>query len=185
MKLPNPLSYDALVDTGVFLKNHIIGEDSAPFDGLMFETYGDEFVFVKQALAQHPKRIATLLDCDGRTYLASGYHHVNRLGYFVSSEDLPEFDGLAVDDDDEMARYDSFPLAERSAEYLCAVANRHGNDADPDMEVGDLQIFLRSAFEILTPAQRAQFYHMPAVRASLAAGLGGDESEFNAANPVS
>ncbi|MEJ8837632.1 hypothetical protein [Ramlibacter sp. AN1133] len=40
-------------------------------------------------------------------------------------------------------------------ESLIEVAQRHGEDSDPDHEVGDLQDFLRATWEVLAPGQRA------------------------------
>ncbi len=49
----------------------------------MFESYGDEFEFVK---AQDSNRIWTYSDGDnGGTYISDGYHVVNRIGYFITS----------------------------------------------------------------------------------------------------
>jgi hypothetical protein len=60
------------------VKNHL--DDNPPYDGLMFETYGEEIDHVK---AQRPNKIWTLLDCDGKCYIVNGWHYVNRLGYFI------------------------------------------------------------------------------------------------------
>ena len=94
------LTYDALVETGVFQPNHIAG-DAHGFNGLLYETFGEEVAFVSKTAQEHPLRVATVLECDGRLYLASGFHHVNRVGYFVASQDLPQFDGLALDDGED------------------------------------------------------------------------------------
>jgi hypothetical protein len=56
-------------------------------DGLMFETFGEELVFVR---AQQPENIWTLLDCDGKLIVANGYHRVNRLGYYVTEVACPQ-----------------------------------------------------------------------------------------------
>jgi hypothetical protein len=50
--------------------------------GCLFETYGHELEFVRQ---QPPPTIWTLIDGGDEDYVVSGYHHVNRLGYLVSS----------------------------------------------------------------------------------------------------
>ena len=49
--------------------------------GIMFETYGEELEFVK---AQPIKNIWTWVDGDTGTWLVSGFHVVNRVGYFVT-----------------------------------------------------------------------------------------------------
>jgi hypothetical protein len=60
------------------IKNHI--DTNACNEGTMFETYGAEYKFVMQ----HPiDRVWTLVDCDGKLYICSGFHFVNRIGYFI------------------------------------------------------------------------------------------------------
>jgi hypothetical protein len=44
-------------------------------------------------------------------------------------------------------------MSDNSIEALLASAAQHGRDSEPDHEVGDLQQFLRLAWEIMTPAQ--------------------------------
>jgi hypothetical protein len=60
------------------MDNHL--NPSAPHDGKMFETYGQELEFVK---SQEPDRIWTLVDVDGHESIVHGFHFVNRIGYFV------------------------------------------------------------------------------------------------------
>ena len=79
---------DSLFPT-LFCKNGIDKNSSS--EGHMFETYGTELDAVLAAHKKDPKRVATLLDCDGKTYICSGYHLVNRLGYFIGKAALPEF----------------------------------------------------------------------------------------------
>jgi hypothetical protein len=57
----------------------------------MFETYGAE---VLQVQAADPRCVWTLADCDGREYVMSGLHIVNRIGYFIAA--LP-FDGVSLE----------------------------------------------------------------------------------------
>lgn len=85
----------------LFIANHI--EPDGSYDGKLFETYGPGEAFVK---AQPEGRIATLVEGDeGSIHICHGYHYVNRLGYFVSKDTLPEFGSLCVleegDDDGE------------------------------------------------------------------------------------
>lgn len=63
------------------IRNHL--DDNASWNNTMFETYGDEIEFVR---AQPDEKVWTWMDGDeGGTYLASGYHYVNRIGHFVCS----------------------------------------------------------------------------------------------------
>lgn len=58
-------------------------DTNASFEGRMFETYGDELAFVK---SQPEENVWTLCEEDGVTFISSGFHIVNRLGYFVTAE---------------------------------------------------------------------------------------------------
>lgn len=55
--------------------------------GCLFETYGDEFDYVRRF---DPQRVWTLIDGDGDLYVASGLHRVNRVGYLLSRDPVPE-----------------------------------------------------------------------------------------------
>jgi len=55
--------------------------------GCLFETYGQELEFVRQ---QDPLTVWTLVDGDdGDQYLVSGIHFVNRIGYLISTVQVP------------------------------------------------------------------------------------------------
>ncbi len=56
--------------------------------GCLFETHGEEFAFVKR---YDPRKIWTLVDGDdGDMYLISGLHLVNRVGYLLSTDPIPD-----------------------------------------------------------------------------------------------
>jgi len=55
--------------------------EGAPLDEFMFETFDEEFDFVK---GHDAKFVWTLIDCEGGLYLSNGWHFVNRLGYVVT-----------------------------------------------------------------------------------------------------
>jgi hypothetical protein len=58
----------------------------------MFETYGEEHAFVRQ---QDPRSIWTIWEGENdKTYLMSGSRLVNRIGYLISTNPLPE--GITV-----------------------------------------------------------------------------------------
>ncbi|CAB4121830.1 hypothetical protein UFOVP26_33 [uncultured Caudovirales phage] len=81
------------------IKNHL--DDNASFDGIMFETYGEELAFVK---AQAPDTIWTYGEEDDKFYIQAGWHYVNRLGYFITEVPF-EDDGLCISlsaDDEEV-----------------------------------------------------------------------------------
>jgi len=55
---------------------------NAPYDGCMFETYGQELGFV---MSQDTNKTWTIVEGDnGNIFYMAGYHLVNRLGYFVT-----------------------------------------------------------------------------------------------------
>ena len=60
--------------------NHLAND--APFDGCMFETYGEELAFVRE---QNMRCVWTVLDCDGDLSIMNGFRFVNRIGYLVST----------------------------------------------------------------------------------------------------
>lgn len=71
-------TYQSWFDTFKPIKNKITnGED------YHFETYGDEYEFVK---AQDPNTIWTEVDGDSGTYIVAGWHYVNRIHYYITEE---------------------------------------------------------------------------------------------------
>jgi hypothetical protein len=76
-------------------RNHL--DEHASFDwgdgfGTLFETFGEEFAHVQ---SQDPSCIWTLVECDGSQCVISGFHFVNRLGYFVTER--PVADGVDIE----------------------------------------------------------------------------------------
>ena len=73
------------------LSNHInpsAGWGVGDGPGCLFETYGDEFDYVRRF---DPRRVWTLLDGDdGDLYVVSGLHMVNRVGYLLSRDPVPD-----------------------------------------------------------------------------------------------
>jgi hypothetical protein len=68
------------------ITNHI--DKNSSFDGLMFETYGDEYEAVKSA---NPNCIWMYGDGDdGGSYIWSGWGFVNRIGYFITAKPFPD-----------------------------------------------------------------------------------------------
>jgi hypothetical protein len=62
------------------IKNGI--DDGHGFDGCLFETYGEELEFIQKCNELNPEYIWTLSEEDGTMWVGSGYHYVNRIGYF-------------------------------------------------------------------------------------------------------
>lgn len=50
-------------------------------DGTLWEPHGVELNFVRN---QHENRVWTLMEEDGKMFIVTGFHFVNRVGYFVT-----------------------------------------------------------------------------------------------------
>lgn len=85
------LSEDEFDEQYPLVQNHLNPNASWGFGdsgGCLFETYGDELLFVRR---QDPATIWTLIDGEnGDLYVISGYHFVNRIGYLVSKSPVPD-----------------------------------------------------------------------------------------------
>lgn len=79
------MDYDEWVKTYKPIPNTI--DTNASFDGMMFETYGDEVDFVKC----WPERQIWMYGDgdDGGSYIWSGWGFVNRIGYFLTEVPFP------------------------------------------------------------------------------------------------
>ena len=66
--------------------------------GCLFATRGVEFSHV---LAQDARTIWTLVEEDGRLFIESGLHFVNRLGYLVTAEPIKAHAAYTVPLDDD------------------------------------------------------------------------------------
>lgn len=96
LSVPLSLTYDDWCATFAPIKNPV--RKDAPFDGAMFETFGDELAFVRD---QPADRIWTLVQGDpeahgGDLYVVSGYHLVNRLGYFVTGRPVAAHEAMEI-----------------------------------------------------------------------------------------
>ena len=89
------LTEDEFDEQYVLIENHI--DPSAGWvygegRGCLFETHGEEFAFVRR---YDPKKVWTFVDGDdGDMYVISGLHYVNRVGYLLSRDPVP--DNVAV-----------------------------------------------------------------------------------------
>ena len=80
------LTFEEADEQFKFIPNNY--DEYSSFDGLMFETYGDEVEFVK---SQSPDKIWMYGEGDdGGLYIWSGWGFVNRIGYFISENPVPE-----------------------------------------------------------------------------------------------
>lgn len=80
------------------VKNHLV--EDAPFDGCMFETYGQDLNYIQELRTKkNINHIWTILENEGKYYISSGYHFVNRIGYLVTEEEWN--DDIEVNLDEE------------------------------------------------------------------------------------
>jgi hypothetical protein len=69
------------------IKNPI--DTNAAYDGLMFETYGDELDYVQAVRNDEPGKVWTITSSGDYTTLGDGYHYVDREGYFITEVVCP------------------------------------------------------------------------------------------------
>ena len=77
------------------LENHFYNDpNDCSFNGCLFETYGEERDFVNEAVINPMKKkhLWTIMesDCGDKLYYVSGYHIVNRIGFFFTQEEVTE-----------------------------------------------------------------------------------------------
>lgn len=73
--------YDDFIEKYKPIKNHL--DDNASFGGTMFETFGAEVQHVVKIANETPKKVWTFITEEG-DFIVSGYHLVNRNGYFIT-----------------------------------------------------------------------------------------------------
>lgn len=91
------ITYEKFVETYKPIKNHIIQD--APYNGCMFETYGNQLKYIKES-GHTDKHVWTLLECENEEFwIVPGYHIINRLGYFIT--EIPwESENIQVNDNE-------------------------------------------------------------------------------------
>jgi hypothetical protein len=95
------VTYDEWVEKYQPEQNMIVMGDRG-FENTLFETYGPELDYVQTIRGRAPARIWTLLEEDGRQWISSSYHYINRIGYFITG--VPLRDDLLIielDSDEE------------------------------------------------------------------------------------
>ena len=70
---------------------------------------------------ESPNKVWTILDCDGKLYYSSGYHFVNRLGYFITEETIEESTEYTV----ELEGFDEEPT---DGKYQCGSCEKIFNN---------------------------------------------------------
>ena len=70
------------------IANHL--DDNASFNECMYETYGEELDYVRKVAAETPKKVWTIIECDGTMFYTTGFHYVNRIGYLICEVEFTE-----------------------------------------------------------------------------------------------
>ena len=97
------MSFEEWEKTYKPINNHI--DDNASFDGIMFETYGEEVDYVK---SMNPNKIWMYGDGDdGGGYIWSGWGFVNRIGYFITEVPCPENTTIQIQVDESPEECDN------------------------------------------------------------------------------
>jgi hypothetical protein len=90
------ISFDKWLEKFKPVPNHLNptrGEYSEDDQSFTFETFGEDVEFVAK---QDPRKVWTILDCDGKEYIGEGFHRVNRVGYFVTEVPFDEGDTYSI-----------------------------------------------------------------------------------------
>jgi hypothetical protein len=74
-------NFDDWADEFDPIDNHF--DPDASYDGKMFETYGEQFEFVKEHADQ--LKVWTIIEGDDDVWLTNGLHRVNRIGHLISA----------------------------------------------------------------------------------------------------
>lgn len=75
------MTYEEWIEQYKPIQNII--SDDASFDGMMFETDGDELAYVKD---HDNHNIWTICDEGDKMFICADYHLVNRIGYFITEK---------------------------------------------------------------------------------------------------
>ena len=94
------MDFDEFEATYKPIKNNL--NPNAPYDGMMFETYGDELTHVINHGLDHNRTIWTIVDIEPEeeynehgepnptTVIIAGYHFVNRHGFLITEKPFEE-----------------------------------------------------------------------------------------------
>ena len=91
------MNYSEWLETFKPMQNHL--DENASFSGEMFETFGDEVVYVREVREIDEGKVWTLVDCDGALFVTAGYSFVNRFGYFITEVATTDPDLCVLVDD--------------------------------------------------------------------------------------
>lgn len=89
------ITEDQFDERFIMMKNHFYDNpDDCSFNGCLFETYGKEMDYITEARfnSMKQKHLWTIVESDDgdKLYYQSGYHIVNRIGFFFTEEEVVE-----------------------------------------------------------------------------------------------
>jgi hypothetical protein len=64
------------------IKNHLVTD--APFDGYMYETFGEEVEYVLSL--RNTRNVWAIIEDDGYKYVIPGYYYIAPLGYIITEK---------------------------------------------------------------------------------------------------
>lgn len=92
------MTWDDFAEKYKPIQNTVTNRDE--FNGWLFETYGEDNLHIGKLTKESPNNVWTLLDVDGDLVIVSGWHYVNRLGYFVSEIPFDIEESIIIQDND-------------------------------------------------------------------------------------
>lgn len=88
----------------------IANDDICSFNGCMYETYGEQDIYVRKINFLTPYRVWTILDLFGVLIIAAGYYTADAYGYLITAEHRTQEDIRTIPDKDEIERIDTEEL---------------------------------------------------------------------------
>lgn len=70
--------------------------ENRPYENLMFETFGNERFYVIDMNNANPCKVWTLLEEDDTLWISSGFHYINRLGYFITKKPFHSTEDIEI-----------------------------------------------------------------------------------------
>lgn len=149
------ITYEIWVDEYLPKKNEF--DNNAPYEGMMFETYGAELDYVlKLANSGKLNHIWTLINGENEnTWIVPGYSIVDRMGYFVT-DNAWEDENIEVDDNEHIKVKDAVEVGIEFAQSIGFTLNEASLDhwyfdefKEETITVGDAKYHLIDYLESL------------------------------------
>lgn len=101
---PVSITYDEFVEKYKPIVNHIQKDgENGSYNGFYFETYGEEVEYIEMYAKTFPRNVWTMLTgTEAGDVLVSGYHYVNRFGYFITSVAFNEGEVIEINMESDM-----------------------------------------------------------------------------------